>query len=304
MTVRHDTEASSAQQIQVFRGLSKGLLPTGLTAPGLRAFVVLLAHAKPDGTVDMLKPDLERLANVRIDQGDRFMHPLRESSIDCPADRSLIEYPWFDSIDYEPGQYRRTAGRFLGRLSYAALGLMSLSRWSGSVPVDVDEFKRLSTVGGIILYLRCRALLAEQPKTVEAQMRLQIEDVHEIFGFYCDAAISRKKVDGVVRWKSLSLSRVSRVLLQPGIDDIKRNADDLLIDLREIKAPGSGRGKPWKRVDIVFGPLPKRTSLRDLNMRGIEKQEHAARRFTSVDPAEFPKKPEKAGDQSEPASDS
>lgn len=173
--------------------------------------------------------------------------------------------PWFDSIDFVPGDRKRLAGKFVATLSSAARAVIADPRWSGTTTVSVSEFRRLGTVPGILLYLLFKRLIREQPNAHETTLRWGVEDVYGLCGQYCLAARSKKRLASGDESETLSLSRVTSVLLRPGIADIVRGVDDLLIGLVEVRAAAAGRGTAWRRIDIVFSPLGPRPTLRDLN---------------------------------------
>ena len=283
MSVRHEISYPTGQQMRAFRGICHGVLPSGLTAPMLRVFTVLLAHTDPAGNIDILKPSLEAMAGVRIDAGDRFVEPLRSTEIDVPSAPDSAGDLWFDSIEFVAGERKKLAGMFRAKLSPAALAIISDPKWSGGLPVNVGEFRRLSTIAGIILYLRCRMLIAEQPNARETTIRWRDTDVFAAFGQYCSAARSRKKLASGEIGESIGLSRLTRVLLEPGIADIQRNVDDLLIGIDVVKAAGAGRGTAWKHIDIVFGPRPKRSSLRDLHEQTAARAEYERTKHAQLD---------------------
>ena len=286
MTTRADHERPTGLDFRAFRGLAKGVLPSGLTAPMLRVFAIMLSHVGKDGTIDILKPHLEEQASVRIDAGHRYVEPLRTSLIDIPSDPELSGAPWFDSIEFVPGERKKLAGRFVAQLSPEAMAVMADLRWSGTVPVPISEFRRLSTGPGILLYLRCKLLIATNPKATEHTIRWAIEDVFAALGQYCQAAKTKKVLASGDVSESISLSRVTRVLLEPGVADIQKSVDDLLIGIDEVKPAGAGRGRAWKRVDIVFGPRPKRASLKELNdMTAARAEYHRTKHQRGDDPA-------------------
>ena len=286
MTARADHDRPTGLNFRAFRGLAMGVLPSGLTAPMLRVFAVMLSHVGKDGVIDILKPHLEEQASVRIDAGHRFVEPLRTTLIDIPAEPKLSGAPWFDSIEFVPGERKKLAGRFVAQLSPEAMAVVADLRWSGSVPVPIAEFRRLSTVPGILLYLRCKALIAASPKATEHTIRWAVEDVFGALGQYCQAAKTKKVLASGDVSESISLSRVTRVLLEPGVVDIQRSVDDLLIGIDEVKPAEAGRGRAWRRVDIVFGPRPKRATLKELNdMTAARAEYHRTKNIRGDDPA-------------------
>ncbi|MBE7732156.1 hypothetical protein [Devosia faecipullorum] len=286
MTARADHDRPTGLDFRAFRGLAMGVLPSGLTAPMLRVFAVMLASVGKDGVIDILKPHLEEQASVRIDAGHRYVEPLRTTLIDIPAEPELSGLPWFDSIEFVPGERKKLAGRFVAQLSPEAMAVVADLRWSGTVPVPISEFRRLSTVPGILLYLRCKALIAASPNATEHSIRWAIEDVFGALGQYCQAAKSKKTLATGETSETISLSRVTRVLLEPGVVDIQRNVDDMLIGIDQVKPAEAGRGRAWKRVDIVFGPRPKRATLKELNdFTAARAEYHRTKHRRGDDPA-------------------
>ncbi len=191
MPIRTDHLPATNLTLDVSAAFSEGVLPTGLTAPAFRAFVVLISSADGSGQIDILKPELERLSGNRIDNAHRFLDRLRDSMIDAPDTEPA---PWFSDLTYTPGVEKRLAGVINGELSPAARSLLASPRYQGLVSLQVDELRRLSTVLGIILYLRCQAILAGKPNAREIVQRWDDEELLEVFGQYAASARSVRKL--------------------------------------------------------------------------------------------------------------
>lgn len=100
MPIRTDHLPATNRVLDVSAALAQGVLPTGLTAPAFRAFLVLLASADGSGQIDILKPELERLSGNRMDNAHRFLDRLRDALIDA---QGVEPAPWFSNLDYTPG---------------------------------------------------------------------------------------------------------------------------------------------------------------------------------------------------------
>lgn len=273
MTVRTDRFPPTNRTISVPMALAAGALPTGLQAPAYRAFVMLASLATERGYIDLLKPELEKLIATRVDNANAFLDPLRHTMIDMPgADNDAVGQPWFESVEYTPGEQKRLAGVVRSRLSSAARSVLSDLMFTGTVTIDADEFRRLSTVAGIVVYLRCRALLKGSGKAKEVSQRFDDEGLFGLFGQYARSAVSRKRnVAGEVN-QTLSLSRMTDVLLEPGVLDVRRNIDDVIVAITVGRA-GDGQGR-WTHVDLIVAPRPKRMTLRELDADMLERERH------------------------------
>jgi len=277
MLVRSDARQATGAKLQVPRALAHGVLPSGLTAPALRAFVVMLASADDDGQIDMLKPDLVEWSGTRIDAMHRFLEPIRSAPIDVAAGHEDDGAPWWAEIEYSPGERTKFAGVVRGTLSTEARFILAETERRGTIGIEVDEFRRLTTVPGILVYLRIREELQKSQNAKVINMRAVVEDLHGLFGCYCAAAASKKqRADGEVEM-TLGLSRVTATLLRPAIADVARAIDDWEVALQEGKVEGAGRGVRWRHVDIVVGRLAKKKSLKDLIADGKERAAHAER---------------------------
>lgn len=264
MPTRHDTTRADPT-LRIPRALAHGLLASGLTAPGLRAFIVMMSTMSSSGSIDILKPSLERNSGTRIDNAHRFLDALRNSRIDIPVgDDPSVGEAWFDLIDYTPGAQKQSAGVIRGQLSSAAMAALSHPERGGMIDLSAAELGRLSTVPGILLYLRLRSEWGQHPSALEITSRFTVEDAYGLMGEYCRAARSvTKNADGETS-ETLSISRVTATLLKPAVADVARAMDDMAIGLHVAKPKDAGRGKRWRHVDIVSGRLVQRPSLREL----------------------------------------
>lgn len=277
MIIRSDARPATGLTLQVPRALAHGVLPAGLTAPALRAFVIMLAHAGPDGTIDLLKPALVDQSGTRIDAASRFLEPLRSTTIAIAMGNAADGEHWFDEIRYRPGERTKFAGVIAAQLSPAARTIMAQPDLVGTIEIQVDEFRRLTTVPGVLLYLRLRDELARAPKAKAVTMRAVVEDLHGLFGVYCAAAASKRvNADGDLEL-TLGLSRVTATLLVPAVADLAKAMDTVGVDLIEGKAEGAGRGVRWRHVDIVAERLAPRKTMVVIGAAEKERKAHAAR---------------------------
>lgn len=254
-------------------GLAQGVILAGLTAPAYRAAVVLISRANASGVFDITKPELERLAGLRLDATDRFLERLRVSQIACAGGLDAA----FDEIEYVPGIQNRLAGIIRGRLSPGLLMELHSPRWSGRrLDLDAGELSKLTTVPGILLWLR---LAAERQgsSTSDFRLRLKEEDAAAVFGPYVErAAIKRHtKKDGEFQWTSLS--RIYEQLIAPAVKDLWSALDGHVVDARPA-AIERGHGKAWSHVEITMQRLAPMPSLRELNLQEIERHDYAVRK--------------------------
>ena len=277
MTVRIDRYPATSRTIHLPVALGAGALPTGLPAPAYCAFVMLASLANDGGYVNILKPEFERLTGTRIDNANKFLEPLRNSVIDIPGIEDAYNGElWFDDIRYVPGEQKRLAGIVHAQLSEAGRSVLRSLRWPGTFPIAVDEFRRLSTAVGIIVYLRCRRLLHAAGKATEIVERFDDETLVRVFGQYARAAVSSKRNAAGEVSQTLSLSRMTEVLLEPAIHDVRAHADDIILAIDAAKPEGGGRGRRWSHVDLVIAPRPKRRTLRELDAEMMKRQRHRA----------------------------
>lgn len=272
-----------AHSLSLPLAFASGLALGGLTAPAYRAALVLLSKAGADGSFDILKPDLERLAGLRLDNADRFLERIRDSHIAVPDTVA----PAFDSIEYIPGVQRRLAGVVRGRLSPEIMHEIIKQRWSGQrLTLDAAELAKLSTIPGIIIWLR----LAAERHAVDGddvRLRLNEHDAVSMFGSYAGrAAITRRtKSEGEFQWTSLS--RLYEQLIAPGIKDLWNAVDGHVVDARPA-APARGKGRAWAYVEITSSKLKPMTSLRELGQQSAERLRWEQRKFDKADPSKDP----------------
>lgn len=266
--------------ISVPLAFGHGRIPAGLTAPAMRAALVLIARANPSGEFDIMKPELEALAGLRLDAADRFFDRLRGSQLACDG----VALPAFDSIEYVPGVQKRLAGIIRGRLSPEVLHEITLPRWSGQrLQVDAGELAKLTTVPGILLWLRL-GVERQSGRGQEFRLRLTDEDAAGIFGPYTGrAAIKRKtKSEGEFQWTSLS--RIYDQLIGPGIKDLWDAIEGAVVDARPV-VPERGRGRAWSHVEITMSKLRPMPSLRELQAASNSALDYERRKHKPTDPA-------------------
>lgn len=228
------------------------------------------------GYVDQLKPEIEKLIATRVDNASAFLDPLRHSIIDLPGiDHDAAGEPWFETVEYTPGVQKRLAGVVRARLSSAARSVLSDLMFTGTVAIAADEFRRLSTVCGIIVYLRCRKLLKDGGIAKEVSQRFDDKGLFGLFGQYAKAAVSRKRNVAGDIVQTLSLSRMTDVLLEPAVLDVRRNVDDVIVAIAAGRA-GDGGGR-WTHVDLGVAPRPQRMTLRELDADMLEKERHRSK---------------------------
>jgi len=251
--------------------LCRGLVLGGLSAPALRIALVLAAHSTGDGRFSMTKPTLERLTAIRMDNADRTLDRVRGAEVDIDGDVVRA----FDDIMYTPGVQKRLAGIVSGQLSSALVTAMAHPRFGGrSVTVDLGELGRLSTVPGILLWLR----LSTEPRDGEVRLRFKDEDMLELFGSYIGrAAITRTTAkDGEHAWTGLS--RIFTNLVDPGVRDLWDALEDVAVDARPISRTGRGHGRAWSSIEVEMSPVRKLPSIRELAAMEREKAAYHARK--------------------------
>lgn len=235
--------------------LASGLVLDGMTAPAMRMALALISTAGRSGGIDMLKPELERLAGVRLDNADRSLDRLRHATAG--------DDPVFGELEYTPGVQKRLAGVIRGRVSPGLLAELSHPRHGGkSVKIDVDELRACSSVPGILLLLR---LAVERQREVDrVQLRLRDVDALEIFGAYIDrAGRTRSKANGEQE-RSTSLSRIYAELIEPAIRDLWPALQGWTIDAVPGVPAAHSRGKAWSHIDVTMSRLQKRPSIKEL----------------------------------------
>lgn len=269
MLARAEILPPTTETIRVPAALARGILASGLTAPAMRAFVVLLGHADPSGKIDIIKPKLAEQAGVRLDNAHRFLEPLRESMIDINADCIDGEGHWFDDLTYEPGRRSATAGVIRGQISGAALAVLSHPDLGGEIPLLVAELRRLGTVPGILMYLHARALIGKSPKSNALTLRFDEAALGVLLGEYRRSAVSKTKLANGETSTTVSISRIAATLLSPGVDDLASAVDDFAVGMREGRLARSNR---WKHVDVELQRLAPKKSLREM-LRADRKKE-------------------------------
>lgn len=259
--------------------LASGVVMSGLTAPALRMALVLLSELSPTGGIDMLKPRLEKLAGVRLDNAERALNRLRDARFERGDDAPFV----FDELNYTPGSMKRLAGVIAGRLSPSFFESIADPSWGGkTVQVDLDELRQLSTVPGILLWLRLA--IERQSGTDQFRLRMRGEDIAPIFGPYLSrATISRKTAaDGQFMWTSLS--RMFTSIVAPAISDLHAVLPDHVVDATPITKVGAGKGVPWLAIDVEMNRISRRPSLREMAKRSRERDEYELRKRKPTDP--------------------
>ncbi|WP_417584365.1 hypothetical protein [Pelagibacterium sp.] len=234
--------------------LAQTLYPSGLSAPQMRAMIVLLSRVNADGYFEILKPQLEEAADLRIDNATRFLMPLFESLVGNIAEPDL----WFDDLQYIPGIRRTTAGVIKGKLSPAGGYHMQLDR--GFVPIRVEEFRSYSSVHAILLRLRLGAWFHLNPGMKQMKIRMTAEDVHDMFGDYCRAA-RRERPDGDYE---ITLGRLLASVLTPGAEQINAISDEFSVGLSAKRKASGAVGRALEFVEISANRLEDRATLKDL----------------------------------------
>lgn len=255
--------------------LCQGLILGGLSAPALRIALVLAAHADASGRFSMTKPSLERLTDIRMDNADRILDRVRGAEAEIDGDPVRA----FDDITYTPGVQKRLAGIVTGSLSSGMVTAMAHPRFGGRfVTVDLGELGKLSTVPGILLWLR----LATERRDGEVRLRLRDEDMLGLFGSYIGrAAITRTTVkDGEHVWTGLS--RIFTNLVDPGVRDLWNALEDVLVDARPISRTGRGHGRAWSSIELEMAPVRKLPSIREMAAAEREKAAYHARKHDPI----------------------
>ncbi len=71
------------------------------------------------------------------------------------------------------------------------------------------------------------------------------------------------------------------MLLEPGVLDVRRHVDDVIVAIAAGGPAGGGRGR-WTHADLVVAPRPKRRTIRELDdemqARARHRSEIAARK--------------------------
>lgn len=272
-----DTSRPTGTTLTLPAALAQGVILAGLTAPSMRVALVLIANASSAGRIDMLKPEVEKLAGVRMDNANRMIERLLQSVIDIPySEEPEVGEPVFDELIYTPGIEKRFAGVIIGTLSGSFRTAVGRMTRTGTVMLDIDVLRRLSTVPGIVLYIRLQLERSKAPKEAVIRFRLKDADGFAMFGQYCrQASTGRVSADGE-SFRSISLGRIARHLIEPAVRDLGDASQDIEINAVAGIPEQAVRGKAWSHVDIVARRL-KRVSLKEFVDRQDEKQRHRAR---------------------------
>ena len=260
--------------------IASGVIPGDLTAPAMRAALVLIGRADASGNFDILKPDLERLTDLRLDNADRFLNRLRDSQFET-ADGMA---PAFAEIVYIAGIKGRLAGVIRGQLSAALIDSISSPVHAGrTVTLAFDELRRLRTTPGILLLL----WLSTRRGDDELRIRMTDRDALQVFGPYvARAAITRTtKRDGEHQWTGLS--RIFSELVEPGIRDLWGAIPGYDIDAVPMSRTGLGRGRAWSHIEVSMVRLVRRMSVKQLAARQREIEDYERRKHINEDPAKM-----------------
>lgn len=272
MARKFDMSSPTNARLVLPRGLAVGVIMSGLTAPSMRAALVLAGYAKEDGRVDMLKPELERLSGTRIDNGHKFLERILQSVIDIPgSDEAEIGEPVFDELTYSPGIEKRLAGVVHGQLSGSFRTAISRMTRTGTVTLDIDVLRHLDTIAGILIYLRIALEQAARPAASVLKIRLRDTDAYSWFGQYCQQASTGTVNAAGDQIRSVSLGRIHRHLIAPGIKDLAAAVDDLDLDAIAGIPEEAVRGRAWSHVDIVARKLRRMPTIGELDAAGKQR---------------------------------
>lgn len=225
---------------------------TDLTAPAMRAAIVLISRADIDGRFSITKPELEAAAELRLDNTLRFLDPLRGAAI-----WGYDEHLYFEDIQYKPGVRKRLPGIISGSIS--AMARMLLGRRPITVPIRVDELRAYPSVPAIILRLHLGSHFHEHPADVSVDKRYKDVDVHQLFGGYCKAA-RIKRADGSF---DITLGRLSKSLLEPAATQINGICREFTVSLEKVPAL-KGVGRAIEYLDVKAVKLGKPVTIVDL----------------------------------------
>lgn len=251
--------------------LTDGLVLEGLTAPSMRLALVLIAAATGGlGAFDMLKPELEKRAGVRLDKAHRSLERVRACTLSDGR-------PVFDEIVYHPGAQKRLAGIVRGLLSGPLLDAIADPRHGGrTVEIDLQELRGCGTVPGILLLLRLAP--QRQAKTDEIRLRLVDRDCIGIFGGYLDrAGVDVVDADGTTS-RSTSLSRIFSDLITPAVRDLWSALNGYTIDAVPSVPIVQRRGRAWSHIDVTVTRLERRKSVRELMTAIADHRRYKARK--------------------------
>lgn len=261
-----DFSAPTNSRLSLPRALSTGLIMLDLSAASMRAALVLIANARSDGSIDMLKPELERLAALRIDNGHRFLTPIFESRIDIPSDRDSegVGDSVFESLDYVPGEQKRLAGIIRGQLSLSFRRAISMPTFHGKLDLDLDVLRRLGTVPGILIYLKIAALLGQTSASVH-RIRLKTDDAMAMFGNYVGQAATRTVNAAGEESMNVSLGRIHRHLIAPGVRDLAGALEDYDVEAIAAVPETPLPGRAWSHVDVMVRRLKRVGTIKELS---------------------------------------
>lgn len=221
--------------------LAKGVSFVGLTAAQMRLAITLvsLAVSSGRGNYNLDKPRLQALTAVRLDNANRLLAPIADARVDCPPEPvehvmwhdDIVGSRWFESIEYEPGEHRKSAGIITASLSATGSSVM-YRHGLGAIKIAADELRRYSSVFSIMLRLHIGGLLedtAQSPK-----LRITPGTLHDIFGSYAAAAEVRSTTkSGLTTYTSMS--RAMEKMLSTARDEINALCSDFLIDFVELR---------------------------------------------------------------------
>lgn len=261
-----DFSAPTNGRLSLPRALSAGLIMLDLSAASMRAALVLIANARADGSVDMLKPEVERLAAVRIDNGHKFLAPIFESRIDIPGEREndAVGESVFESLNYVPGEQKRLAGIIRGQLSLSFRRAIAMPSFHGKVDLDLDVLRRLTTVPGILMYLRIASMLGQSSNSVH-RMTLKTDDAMWLFGNYIGQAATRTVNAAGEESMNVSLGRIHRHLIAPGVRDLAGALEDYDVDAIVAVPETPLPGRAWSHVDVMVRRLKRVGTIKELS---------------------------------------
>jgi hypothetical protein len=267
----------SGELLRVPFRLAERLTIDGLTAAQTRLAIVLGILAAEDGSWTIAKPILERMTGIVMNNARKILQPLENAMFVEPATdtRPARHIRMFDALEYAPGQRRETAGMITAKLTSSARH--ALESQGRIVTVPADEFRRYSSLGGIMLRLRLAAQLASTKGAKSAMWKLTADDMATAFGHHADKwVIGRKSVGGDDK-SYVSLARAADLFFQPGIDEIAEVSETIHAELSALTLSDDARSR-WKAIIIQSRPLhrarrktdplpaaPAKPSMSDLN---------------------------------------
>ncbi|GHA28331.1 hypothetical protein GCM10007989_25480 [Devosia pacifica] len=250
----------------------------GLTAPTFRIALVLLSIAGPNGGFSIDKPRMERLTGIRMDNARRHLERVRTATFDYGDEAA----PVFSDLDYTAGVQKRLAGIISGRLSPQMVEAISNPIWAGKrIGVDFEEMKKLSTLPGLLLWLRLAVERSDGKD--EFRLRLKPEDAAEMFGQYLSRATVRKKDRDGDEYMWTALSRIYSIMIEPAVKDLWNALDEHVVDATPVTPPGGGKGKAWHYVDLKFARVQRQMSIRELAQSVRDHEEYQRTKFDNPD---------------------